>query len=208
MLGENDVMGVQMDYVASLLKPIASKCLGLVEGNHEWMAKKRYARDIYWELCRQMAAYAGVEPGALAVGASGFFLPTFVRKTGRTEGNNWRLRIFAHHGYGGGMLHGAHALTLGRVLGNYEADIALLGHRHVFSMVSNVISTYKGNQYRYGAFVPSYLGAKEDKPKNGKPFDSYAEQMGLPATPMGTFPIRIIPDERKVVFLVEFAVAG
>lgn len=207
VLGETDVMSVQADYAVSLIKPIAHKCLGLVEGNHEWTAHNHYSRDIYAYIVKQIAQLAGVEPGALALGAGGFILPTFARQAGAANtANHWRLRIFAHHGFGGGRLPGGHALTLGRALADFEADLILMGHRHVMSVVPKVVQRHNGTFTRYGVFMPSYLNSTLEPRADGMPVDTYPELMGLPATPVGAFPIEICPWERRIELRATFTV--
>lgn len=205
-LGETDLMSVQADYAVALVKPIVRKCLALVEGNHEWTARNHYSRDIYAYIVRQIAQMAGVEPGSLALGAGGFVLPTFARVSNGTAANHWRLRIFAHRGYGGGRLPGGHALTLGRALADFEADLVLMGHRHVLSVVPKVIQRHNGAFTRYGVFMPSYLNSTLEPRPDGMPVDTYPELMGLPATPVGAFPIEIWPFERRLELRTTFTV--
>lgn len=205
-LGHTDLMTAQADYAVNLVKPIAHKCLALAEGNHEWGARNHYARDIYAYIVREIARAAGKDTGDLALGAGGFVLPTFVRLAGSTRANHWRMRIFVHHGYGGGRLPGGHALTLGRALGDYEADLILMGHRHVLAVVPKIIQRANGVFTRYAAFVPSYLNSTLEPLADGMPIDTYPELMGLPATPAGTFPIEIMPFERKVELRVGYAI--
>lgn len=206
VLGKTDLMTAQADYAVELVKPIAHKCLGLVEGNHEWTARNHYARDIYAYIVRRIADSANVQPGALALGAGGFVLLSFTRATGSTKANHWRMRIFAHHGYGGGRLPGGHALTLGRALADYEADLILMGHRHVLSVVPKVIQRHNGPFTRFGVFMPSYLESTLPPDADGMPIDTYPELMGLPATPVGAFPIVVTPFERKIELNASFNV--
>lgn len=130
-LGESDVMGAQIDRVVSMLKPITHKCVGLISGNHESAALKYYGRNVYWEIVKGINQGVARRPEDLALGVQGFVVLHFRRYTKNSSGNGWPLTIYAHHGYGGGRMPGGHALTLGRVLGNFECDIAFMGHRHI-----------------------------------------------------------------------------
>lgn len=206
VLGHTDVMTVQADYAVSLIRPIAHKCWGLVEGNHEWTSRNHYSRDIYAYIVREVAHLANCQPGELALGAGGFIVPSFTRVTGNNRANQWRMRVFAHHGYGGGRLPGGHALTLGRALGDYEADLILMGHRHVMAVVPKVIQRYNGTFTRFGIFMPSYLNSTLPPRDDGMPIDTYPELMGLPATPVGAFPIEIAPFERRIEVKAVFSV--
>lgn len=200
-LGINDVMGAQVDYALELFKPIADKCLYLVSGNHEWAADTFYARNVYWEWVKGMAAAAGKKPEELALGAQGFVRMSFRRHTGDTSGSGWGLTLYSHHGYGGGRLPGGHALALGRVLGDYECDLAFMGHRHVRMILDKVVtaptSRFVRHKLRVAAFVPSYLNTLITPGSERQPIDTYPELMGLPPTHVGTIPTLIYPNEKR-----------
>lgn len=198
-LGESDVMGAQIDRTVEMFKPIAHKCLGLISGNHESAALKYYSRNVYWEIVKGLARQIKKRPEDLALGVQGFVVLHFRRYSKNSSGNGWPLTIYAHHGYGGGRMPGGHALTLGRVLANYECDIALLGHRHVEMHVIHPVVMVRGGtihtQHRMAIFTASYLGNKIER-ASGAPVDSYAEQFGLPPLKIGASPLLIDPDAR------------
>jgi len=206
-LGCADLMGVQRDYVVDLLAPIADKCLGMGDGNHEWMAKKRYGRNLYWEIVSRIADRAGTEPETIGYGAAGFVVLKFRYRAKNSVGSGWPMTIFCHHGYGGGRLPGGHALTMGRALGDYDSDLVLMGHRHVAQVQNKVVVRAARKQRgtprvsrRVVLFVPSYLSYVPQS-KNGSPVDSYAEHKGLPLQDIGTIPIHIRPAKRKITLL-------
>lgn len=197
-------MQQQVDYISEMLRPIAPKCLALVKGNHEEDAVNHYDRDVYWSIVRNIASFAGKQPYELALGVEGFIVLDFRRRPGGGNGHSlYRLTIYTHHGAGGGRLPGGHALALGRVLGDYECDLALLGHRHVKQMVSKIVVTSKGTREAVGMFVPSYLQSYLPPRKvNKKITNSYAQMKMLPPTPIGTMPIHIYPDKRQFEVVV------
>jgi hypothetical protein len=202
--GKNDVIGEQRDYALDLLKPIASKCLGIVEGNHERAALSYYDRNIYKDIVKNLAQESGRQPHELALGVQGFILLRFRRgqhDDWHKNGSGWTLTIYTHHGAGGGALPGGHALTLGRILGRYDCDLALLGHRHVEVAISQttIAPTAKGvrKRQRVGMFVASYLDSVIDSGKTHLPIDMYAELKMLPPQSLGASPILIDPDERQ-----------
>lgn len=198
-LGEDDLMGVQADYVVSLFAPIAYKCIGMVKGNHEWVADRHYARNIYAEIVKGVASHGGHKPEDIAIGASGFINIAFKRGA---KGPTWQLTVYCHHGYGGGKLPGGHALALGRVLGDYECNLALMGHRHVQAYVPKRVVRPKARGVAYvdriGMFVPSYLDAYIEPGKGDMPIDSYVEQVGLTPHILGTTPIIVEPDKQRI----------
>ena len=211
-LGHNDVMGTQVDYAVDLVKGIAHKCVGLGTGNHEFQADKYYGRQIYWEIVVKIAQHARMLPETLAYGIQGFILLNFRRGTVKSHGNNWQFVIYAHHGFGGGRLPGGHALTLHRTLSDYHCDLALMGHRHVLQIVPKTITVPGGltakSRQAYGIFMPSYLGQYINPKPNGKPVDTYPEQFGLPATPLGAFPITVYPMARRMSLVVTSDMLG
>lgn len=196
--GVDDVMSAEVEYCAELLKPIASKCIGLIKGNHEDDAFRYYTKDTYWDLVKAIAAAGSTTPAKLAMGVHGFIELIFRYGAPGKNGHNWVMTIYGHHGYGGGRLPGSHALTLGRVLSDYDCDLALMGHRHVFAATPKTTASAHRGKYklktRIGMFVPSYL---ESWLEGDRPLNTYAENKGLPASAVGTHPIEIFPFQRR-----------
>lgn len=196
--GKDDVIGYQRDYFLDLFAPIADKCLAMVEGNHERAALKWYDRNIYWELVAGLAAHAKCDPANLALGVQGFVCLNFQRLIPDNKYSGTSLTLYCHHGYGGGRLPGGDALTLKRVLDDFECDIALLGHRHTGHILSKTMTAAHAPQAkivrRYAAFVPSYLNAWVEPGKDGRLVDTYNEHIGLPPRSLGATPIVIKPD--------------
>jgi hypothetical protein len=197
--GKDDVIGMQRDRVVEILSPIAKKCVGLVCGNHERAALDYADRDVYWEIVTLLSKAANVEPQKLALGVQGFVNLRFRRGTLGAYGGSWVMTLFTHHGFGGGRTPGGHALTLGRAMGDYDADLLLFGHRHVRQFVDKVIVApgYK-QRLKIAMFIPSYLGAYVKPSTDDKLTDTYAEMWGLPPQHLGTVPIIIKPDVRKM----------
>jgi len=207
-LGFDDVMGVQAQKTVELLSPIAHKCLALVKGNHENSAETFYARQVYWEIVKGIADAAGKAPEALALGVNGFVRVLFRRGVPDSFGGSWLMTIYCHHGFGGGRLPGGHALALGRVLGDFDCDLALMGHRHIeIALPKTVTRAGSGGgaviQKRLAAFIPGYLNAYIKPSDDGHPTDSYSENMGLPPVPIGTRPIPISPNKRRYGVVVQ-----
>lgn len=199
--GKDDVIGQQRDRVCEILKPIAGKCWGLINGNHEHAALQWYDRNIYWEIVTKIADYANKAPTELALTTQGFVCVRFRRKAGKS-GSSTKLVIYAFHGAGGGRLAGGHALTLERVLGDYQCNLALLGHRHVIQYVRKEITEPKGDgavvKTRTGLFCGSFLGAYIKPSGNGSLTDTYAERLGLPPKQTGCPRVVIKPDVMKL----------
>lgn len=205
--GEDDVITAEADHTVNLYRPIAHKCLAWGKGNHEEGALKYGGHDVYRYLVKEMSRAANVEPETIAFGVQGFLSLEFRRGTPQSYRDPWRLNFYLFHGTGGGALPGGHALALGRVLSNFDCDIALMGHRHVRQFVDKII-TGPGKhgsattRYRAAMFLASYLDAWVKPASNKMPVDTYVDHVGLPPLPLGTTPIVIWPNERKFDFIV------
>lgn len=200
--GVDDVIDAQEERAIDLFSPIASKCLGFAGGNHEENALKYYGRDVYRRIVKGVAKAAGVEPHTLALGIQGFILLRFRRKSRNSSesGSGWTLPLFIHHGAGGGRLAGGDALMLERALGDFAADLILIGHRHKHRILSRAITEPTDTGVRIvsriammsASYVESYVSAIDDFPVT-----TYAEHLLLPATVIGATPITIDPDARQ-----------
>jgi hypothetical protein len=189
--GKSDVVQHQLDYLFSLLDPIADRCLAVLKGNHEFQMLRYYDRDTYRAILRHLAERSHRKPEDLRLDTNGFLQLIFRRSTTGCHPHSWRFTMYCHHGYGSGRLQGGHALTLGRVLSRFDCDLALLGHRHIRQFVDmSVVGPNGRKRYRAAAFVPSYLDSYLEN------HESYAERAGYPATHLGTFPIQIKPEKR------------
>lgn len=204
--GKQDIVGAQRDYAIDLLAPIADKCIGLVEGNHEAAIHKHQERNVYGEIVKAIAEKAGKKPEELALGVNGFIRLAFHFMGEGGRGAAWPFIIYTHHGYGGGSLAGGHALALQRVLNQYECHIAIMGHRHVRQTIvqpyTKLLRTSVEQTTRIGLFVASYLN-HHIKPSGGDmPIDTYAEMKGHTALPLGTTPIWLNPAKRSFGVMV------
>ena len=124
-----DLARAQSERFLDIVQPIASKCLGLVEGNHERSIQKHYERSIYSEIVSGIKEMGGFDADLpLAFGYSGWLMLHFYRSQKDAQGT--LLRVYLHHGFVGGRLAGAKALNMQRVLWNHECDLAIMGHSH------------------------------------------------------------------------------
>jgi hypothetical protein len=213
--GRDDAIGTQRDYMVAMLEPIIDKCLGLGCGNHEFAARNYIDRDIYGEIVAWLAQKQGVDPWELKLGVQGFVCIRFKRAYSNGDmGGTQTFRVYCHHGYGGGRLPGGDALALARVLGDYECDLALMGHRHKQQILPKQIvapsATHGGvarMQTRMALFCGHWLNEYIIPAKDGA-LDTYAEEIGLPPAPTGTPEITIKPDERTMTARLQFEVGN
>jgi len=191
--GVDDVVGIQEKYILDKLSPIKDKCLGLAKGNHEDDILDRYERDVYGSLVNAFTA----ESRKVRLGVGGFVVVCWqtLNKT------RWTTTIFVHHGSGGGLLPGGHALTLGRLPTWYDFDVALLGHRHVKQWVPNLITmpnvraTGLDKREQHMLFGGTYL----DTAVEGEP---YSERKLLPPKGVGGIQIKFYPSSKEIRCIV------
>jgi len=210
--GKDDICDAQVERFIDLLSPIADKCLYMVTGNHEDSQKSHSGNDVYLRCVRGIARAAGKETKDIALGWEGFITLKFRRGKPKSYGGTSKVVVYAHHGAGGGRKQGGHALRLEEVLLTYDADLALLGHRHIRQIVNKHTVKPDGNgvkiRERVGVFCGSYLHTYLDADADGIPVNNYPQAVQLGPTTVGTVPIIIKPDQRRVLPLLSNGGAG
>jgi len=195
--GENDPVGLQIERMVDLLRPIAPKCLGLRSGNHEGLILDAYDRDVYREIVKGVATAAGREMRDLALSIEGFVRVRFRRGTPDSFGGVTTLTIYLHHGAGGGRKRGADALRMEETLLQYDADLVFLGHRHKAMAFPLQVVCAAGRGVRMrdrlgvwgGSYLHPYLPDDRDIPA-----DNYPQRKHLPPVRAGMVPVLVKPD--------------
>lgn len=203
----NDTILAQLDYVEELLSPIAPKCLGLLEGNHETAQLDHNNRDVFSDFVGRIGRHAGLDgtrAHSLALGYEGFIdLRFHYQPAGNATGHNWKLIVYTHHGFGGGRKMGGPALTMEDAMGRYDADLLLMGHRHMLmAFPHTVVMPYSKMKTRWGVWGGSYLGTYIESDANGRPNVNYAQLKGLPARATGGARIILTPRQRELSVLL------
>ncbi len=215
----DDVVRAELDRFEYYVTPIAAKCLMILQGNHEADLLEYANRDVYAEEIAIIGRAQGKQPNEwhrIAPGWEGFldlrfrYNPPGGNRATRTAGNmghNWRFVTYAHHGAGGGRKAGGHALTLESAMGNYGADLVLMGHRHVRQAVERdlVVPDAKRGyaiRQRWGAFGGAYLGAYIADGDDGQAIHNYPQRKGLPARATGGIVVDIRPFDREFVIVL------
>ena len=155
-----DLAKAQRDRFIDAVRPIAGKCLGLIEGNHERAIKKHYERDIYADIVTGVKDAGGFPADHnLAFGYSGWLMLHFYRAENRTRGTLLKLNL--HHGFVGGKLAGAKALNMQRWLWTHAADLVLFGHSHASQVQVEAVETVRGSkivrEHRIGMSCGSFM---------------------------------------------------
>lgn len=117
----------QRDSFIERVRPIAPKCLGLLEGNHERTMALYNEQDVYSPICEAMGASA---ENPLALDMCGFLRLSFQREPQKKKPDVWTYDIYLTHGWWNGQLMGNGVLNLERVFGWAVADCVIAGHDH------------------------------------------------------------------------------
>lgn len=171
-----DNIGVdQSNWYCDLFTPIASKCIGLLEGNHEDSIKRQSHIDVHSNICKAL----GVDDLSYAC----FIKFNFRRKSSKESHS---LTGYFTHGAGGAITPGAKLQRLARLMDGFDADIVAQGHMHDLLVYSKPYLTLDANnrvKHRVcvGALTGCYFGTyTQDVPS------SYGERKNYPAVMIGS----------------------
>lgn len=173
----------QCDYLYKLLNPIHSRCVGLLEGNHEATIRDRYHISVVDYLATRLNTKNLTYTAMLRL--------MFGVNNGKATDS---VIIYASHGFGGGINPAAPLNRLMQMSGKFDADIYLAGHTHrKICGDLDILEMNRRGEPRLmerkqlfgicGTFYKTY----EDNSR------SYAERNGASPTPTGTLKIRIEP---------------
>ena len=201
-----DMVSAQRDRFLSIVEPIKDRCIGLLEGNHEYAILRHHNRNITKELCDGL--------GVPNLTDCAFVRMKFQRNVpGNSVNPSAFVRMFITHGCGGGRTAGAEPNHLARMAADKACEIALRGHSHVQHILppvtrltiptSGVLNeepeTTVLRAANWGAFVKTYAAG------NGT-YDSRAQ---YPVRTLQTIKVQITPfrtianKERPKVIIAE-----
>lgn len=179
----SDLSKAQLDRYLSIIKPIASKCLCAVEGNHEQLVRQKYERDIYAETVAGIKQLGGMTADTpLAIGYTGYLLLAFRGK----DGMGSTVKISLHHGFSSGKA------AMQRWLWTHDADISIFGHTHNTGVQTEAVETISERgivkiQKRFGCYAGTFLST------SSLGSTSYSEKRGYATLPLGGIEVRIAP---------------
>jgi predicted phosphodiesterase len=181
-----DLARAQRDRFLDIVRPIAPRCLALVEGNHEMAIAKHYERNIYSEIVTGVKEAGGFDADyQLGLGMYGWLLLHFYRSDRKVRGSLLKLNL--HHGFVGGKLAGAKALNMQRWLWTRECDLALFGHSHnTGAQVESIEYVTKTGKVRHRRAIGAYCGTFLNGAK-------YAEVKGYFPAPVGHIEVLLKP---------------
>lgn len=185
---KEDVVDSQRKWVVDVLKPIASKCVGLLEGNHCVSIRLAHQDDVYSHICEDL----GVTP----LGYSCFLDLIFNRK-GAQGTTQFRGRLT--HGAGCPQTDGAIANRLKKALRDFEADFYATGHHHVIKADSSspILTVNRSgriiSKIRCAAVTGCWFKTFEQGQRA-----SYGERFDYSPTPIGC-PVFIFEPDKGIV---------
>ena len=176
-------------FAVERLMPIRRKCIGLLEGNHEFSYNVRMDHAMSADLADSL--------GVPFLGYSCFKDVVFQR--GDKE---LTLRIFAHHGAGAASTIGGKINRLGRFIDSVNADIILMGHVHMPADLPAVILGANADctkiqaAVKLGVISGTYLKTYKADMSGAS---SYGERKGYQPTTLGSPCIIFEPGTRRVM---------
>lgn len=172
----------QCDEIIKLFAPIKHKCLGLLEGNHEDVIRKRSGVfDPMYYLCKEL--------GVKSLGYDAIINVSLQRPGGSFAGRQGSVfSIYAHHGHGGGRNMGSKVNRLMNLAGVIEADCYVMGHVHDKVITESdklYVTRNKGNcQVRVKKLHYMLTGSFLHTYQQGNV--GYAERAAFPNTSLGS----------------------
>lgn len=130
-----DILFAQRQRFIEMVDPIKDKCLGLIEGNHEFAIFKHHNRDHMSEMCRELKV-----PNLTDCA----FLRLRFRRGNKGQHDSHKdhstlCTIFICHGLGGGRTAGAEPTKLQRLAMDKDVDIVLTGHSHTYCILPPIV---------------------------------------------------------------------
>jgi hypothetical protein len=192
-----DIAKAERNRFVKTIYPIRDKCLGLIEGNHEYSIMKYHNRDYMSEFCDELEVENLTDCA-------------FCRLIFRRGTSSRSASIFIAHGYGSGRTVSSEIRRLHTLSTDKDCDIILVGHSHTFAIhppIPVMVLPRSGNlmkdpktTHKHAANWGSYVYNYKDGPA------SYATRALYPAKPMYTVEVSIMPhksDYQKIIHMTE-----
>ena len=184
-----DMVAAQQERFLDIVSPIKDKCMGLIEGNHEYAIMKHHNRNLMGELCKHL--------GAQELTDTAFLRLRFTRNGRSGKNSVTMLRMFVAHGDGGGRSPGSEPGHLTRLALDKDAEIVIRGHSHTFHILPPItrLTIPKGGKLgeeadainmrvaNWGCYLRTYAAGPS----------TYDSRANYPVRPMSTFRIKVVP---------------
>lgn len=188
-----DMLTAETERLYHFLDPIKDRCLGIIEGNHEYSIMKHHNRHFLDEMCKHFDTENLTD--------CAFFRFRFRRGVGQSKYHTSTVRAFITHGHGGGRTSGAESNLLYNLSADKECEIVLKGHSHTFfihppipmlSIPSRgdlpqdpvVYDKHAGN---WGSLMYTYRTGPS----------TYASRANYPVRPMYTVEVKVTPHHQS-----------
>ena len=173
----------QADRYLELTRPIWSKCLFSLDGNHEGQIYKRYHFDV--------GAVVAGKMGVPHYRQGAWLRWTFTRTFANKRHVDRPLDIVALHGWGGGRTKGAKANMMTQALIAYNADLIMLGHVHYRGRVPAISYTATRMDVTTRRRVAVCCGGFLDGA-------GYSLEAGYEPAEIGSVEVELFPDLRGI----------
>jgi hypothetical protein len=196
----DDIIESQRKWLVDLFKPIASKCLGLLSGNHEETIHLNHQDD----LARHLANDLGIR----YAGYSCFIKLDFTKSKTLLLNSGWVYGCVIHawHGAGAAQTEGARLMRLMRLVNDIQADIYLMGHLHCMGQYTPDRLVLKNGRVKSvklaAAMTGSWLKAYAQPHEDEDITPGYAEMKGYKPSRIGCPIVHIYPNKQ------EFSIEG
>lgn len=181
---ELPTIGKQYQYLKSLIKPIASQCVGILSGNHDDRNAKISEIDILGDVCNDLEI-PYLQDSAYCL----------IRYRAYNELRN--TLVYVVHGFTASRKRGGRVNSLEDISTAHIADLYVSGHTHDMYVTSSIIDTMtsKGNYAQKniyfgntGTFLRGHIVGQR----------SYAEKKGYKPCKIGYLDAVYNPVERKI----------
>jgi len=173
---------VQYREVTKMLMPIKDKCLGLLDGNHDYTHWTHHNHNYVDQMAHELETeYLGLDAVIRLI-----FPRTWLKKIGKNREHH-KFDIFAHHGWSSGRSDGYKVKSIqDMALIFSEMNLYLMGHVHLkgeapvrvkLNIAENLDIIQHTQRYVFtGSYIKGYV--------NG--FTTYIEGKALPPTQLGS----------------------
>lgn len=188
LVGEEDnIAEAQTDRIEKLLTPIADKCIGLIEGNHEEDIRRYLHVDVHKNLCKRLDL-------------TNLYHSTWVRLRFERENSSERhmFKCVFTHGSGWAITPGAKMNRLQRFMNAFDARI--YGHGHMHDIITHTVpyldlsdTNIIHQKERVGAVTGCWFRTYSQGVAA-----SYGERKNYPPTSLGCPRFVILPSKGEV----------
>lgn len=183
----DNIVESQRQWIVELFKPIASKCICLLTGNHEETIHTFHDNDITRNICSDL----GVPYASYA----SYILLNFKRLDGTIR----EYKIHAWHGAGAAQTEGARLMRLMRLVNEFTAHIYLMGHLHAVTIHTlgriDCVNNRLKSQMIAAMITGSWVRAYTQPEKNTRLSIAYPEKFGYKPSRKGCPIIHFRPDK-------------